>query len=160
MLKRWVCHPLADAAKINARLDASEALNANDAFRDIFASQLSKLPDLERLISRVHAGSCKPVDFLRVLEGFESIQEAVREVETQLDCSGEGLIGQLISTMPDLDALLKPWSTAFDREKVKESSIFVPEAGVEPDFDEAQEIVGGIIEKLNELLKTYMKDLR
>ncbi|KAF8542753.1 muts domain V-domain-containing protein [Trichophaea hybrida] len=160
MMKRWVCHPLSDAAKINARLDAIDELNANDTCRDVFSSQLSKLPDLERLISRVHAGSSKPIDFLRVLEGFESIQDAVEEIEAQLDCSSEGLIGQLVSAMPDLDALLKPWSTAFDREKVKESGILVPEAGIEPDFDEAQEIVDGILEMMNGLLKTYMKDLR
>ncbi|KAF8540991.1 hypothetical protein BDD12DRAFT_830791 [Trichophaea hybrida] len=128
MLKQWVCHPLADAAKINARLDAVDALNANDTFRDVFKSQMSKLPDLERLISRVHAGSSKAIDFLRVLEGFERIQGAIEEIK--LNGTGEGLIGQLLSKTPDLDELLKPWSTAFDREKVRDNGVFVPEPGL------------------------------
>jgi len=157
MLKQWVCHPLADAAKINARLDAIDALNANDIFRDVFTSQLSKLPDLERLISRVHAGSSKAIGFLRVLEGFERIQSAIEEIK--LYGTGEGLIGQLLSKMPDLDALLKPWSTAFDREKVKDNGVLVPEPGVESDFDESQGVIEDIIDKLNVLLKKYMKDL-
>ncbi|KAF8245208.1 DNA mismatch repair protein Msh6 [Wilcoxina mikolae CBS 423.85] len=157
MLKQWVCHPLADAAKINARLDAVDALNANDTFRDVFKSQMSKLPDLERLISRVHAGSSKAIDFLRVLEGFERIQGAIEEIK--LNGTGEGLIGQLLSKMPDLDELLKPWSTAFDREKVRDNGVFVPEPGVESDFDESQDRIEDIIDKLNTLLKKYMKDL-
>ncbi|KAF8542522.1 muts domain V-domain-containing protein [Trichophaea hybrida] len=157
MLKQWVCHPLADAAKINARLDAVDALNANDTFRDVFKSQMSKLPDLERLISRVHAGSSKAIDFLRVLEGFERIQGAIEEIK--LNGTGEGLIGQLLSKTPDLDELLKPWSTAFDREKVRDNGVFVPEPGVESDFDESQDRIEDIIDQLNTLLKKYMKDL-
>lgn len=158
MLKQWVCHPLAEASKINARLDAIDALNANDTFRDVFTSQLSQLPDLERLISRVHAGSCRTIDFLRVLEGFERIQGAIEEIK--LYGSGEGLIGQLLSKMPDLDSLLEPWGSAFDRQKVKDNGVLVPEPGVETDFDESQDTIEGIIGELNKLLKKYMKDLK
>lgn len=68
LLRQWVCHPLADAEKINARLDAVDALNADSSITSNFTSSLSKLPDLERLISRVHAGRCKAQDFLKVLE--------------------------------------------------------------------------------------------
>ncbi|EEH39444.2 hypothetical protein PAAG_08713 [Paracoccidioides lutzii Pb01] len=50
MFKQWVCHPLVDAKKINARLDAVDALNADNAIRNQFSSQLTKMPDLERLI--------------------------------------------------------------------------------------------------------------
>jgi DNA mismatch repair protein MSH6 len=74
MLRQWVCHPLGDAAKINARLDAVEALNADLTITDRFTASLSKIPDLERLISRIHAGRCKATDFLKVLEGFEQIE--------------------------------------------------------------------------------------
>lgn len=158
MLKQWVCHPLLDPAKIDARLDAVDALNANDTFRDVFTSQLSKLPDLERLISRVHAGSSRAVDFLRVLEGFERIQSAVEEIK--LYGSGEGLIGQLLSKMPDLEALLKPWATAFDREKVKENGVLVPESGVEEDFDASQDTIEDIILQLNQVRDKYSKEYR
>jgi len=157
MLKQWVCHPLLDPAKINARLDAVDALNANNTFRDVFTSQLTKLPDLERLISRVHAGSSRAVDFLRVLEGFERIQSAVEEIKPY--GSGEGLIGHLLSKMPDLETLLNPWATAFDREKVKEN-VLVPERGVEEDFDASQDTIEDIILQLNQLRNKYSKELR
>lgn len=158
MFKQWLCHPLSDAKKINARLDVVDALNANSGFRDTFVSRLSKMPDLERLISRIHAGSSKAVDFLRVLEGFEQIRDAIDEVRAHGE--GDGLIGGLIASMPNLKECLQPWESAFDREKAKYQGVLVPERGVELDFDKSQDNIEGIIGELNMLLKEYSTKLK
>ncbi|KAI4173967.1 MAG: hypothetical protein LQ348_006446, partial [Seirophora lacunosa] len=155
--KQWVCHPLMDSVKINARLDAVEALNADSTVRDRFTSQLSKLPDLERLISRIHAGSCKAADFVRVLDGFEQI-EYTMSLLTKFG-AGEGLIGQLILSMPDLKKTLAPWKDAFDRTKAREAAILVPERGVEEDFDTSQDRIELILGDLSKLLQKTRKDL-
>jgi DNA mismatch repair protein MSH6 len=157
MFKQWVCHPLADAARINARLDAVDSLNADDTLRDRFTSSMAKMPDLERLISRIHAGSCKPQDFVRVLEGFEQINYT-------MDLIGavgavDGIIGQLISSMPDLASALEHWNTAFDRRKAKEQGLLIPEPGVEEDFDASQAKIDKILADLDQLLKRVQKDL-
>ncbi|KAI1977161.1 DNA mismatch repair protein msh6 [Ophidiomyces ophidiicola] len=157
LFKQWVCHPLMDSDRINARLDAVDALNADDNVREQFSSQLSKLPDLERLISRVHAGGCKCQDFVRVLEGFEQIDYTVSLLKQT--GSGEGIIGQLISSMPNLDGLLQYWKTAFDRTKAKESGVLVPEPGVEEDFDISTERVQKIEHDLEQLLKRVRREL-
>lgn len=157
MFKQWVCHPLADAAKINLRLDAVDSLNADPAVRDRFTSQLTKLPDLERLISRIHAGSCKAQDFVRVLEGFEQIDYTMSLVKAV--GSGDGVIGQLISAMPNLDSALGPWKTAFDHAKAKEDGLLVPEQGVEEDFDNSQDLIEQIHAELEALLKKTRRDL-
>lgn len=157
MFKQWVCHPLIDANKINARLDAVDSLNADSTVRDRFTSQLTKLPDLERLISRIHAGSCKAQDFVRVLEGFEQIDYTMSLVKAV--GSGDGVIGQLISAMPDLDGCLKHWKTAFDRSKAKEDGLLVPEKGVEEDFDASQDHIEQILADLESLLKKTRRDL-
>lgn len=159
MFKQWLCHPLASANEINARLDAVDALNADSGFRDTFVSRLSKIPDLERLISRIHAGSSKAIDFLRVLEGFEQIRDVMEEI--QVHGEGEGLIGKLIANMPDLRECLQPWESAFDREKAKApQGVLVPERGVESDFDESQDNIEGIIGELNAILKEYSVNLK
>lgn len=158
MFKQWLCHPLADANKINARLDAVDALNADAGFRDAFVSRLSKMPDLERLISRIHAGGSKAADFLRVLEGFEQIRDAMEEIQAHGE--GEGLIGKLIASMPDLKKCLQSWESAFDREKAKNQGVLVPEKGVEPNFDESQDNVEAVIGELNALLKEYSVKLK
>ncbi|KAI4247114.1 MAG: hypothetical protein LQ352_006222, partial [Teloschistes flavicans] len=155
--KQWVCHPLMDSARINARLDAVEALNADSTVRDRFTSQLTKLPDLERLISRIHAGVCKAADFVRVLDGFEQIEYTMGLLAKF--GAGEGVIGQLISSMPDLREPLARWKDAFDRTKAKEDGILVPEHGVEEDFDSSQDRIESILANLDKLLQKTRKDL-
>lgn len=155
--RQWVCHPLADPVKINARLDAVESLNADTTIRDRFTSQLTKLPDLERLISRIHAGSCRAQDFNRVLEGFEQVEYTMSLLKSV--GGGDGVIGQLIDAMPDLTELLKRWKTAFDRTKARDNDILVPERGVEEDFDESQDRIDQVQAGLEKLLKKYRREL-
>lgn len=156
LFKQWVCHPLVDPVKINARLDAVESLNADTSVRDQFTSSLTKMPDLERLISRIHAGACKAQDFVRVLEGFEQIEYTMGLLEET--GSGEGVIGLLISSMPDLASALNPWKIAFDRTKANKNGILVPELGVEEDFDESQKRIEEIMAELESLLQETRRE--
>lgn len=155
--KQWVCHPLMDSKRINTRLDAVDSLNADPSVRDQFSSQLTKMPDLERLISRVHAGNCKAQDFVRILEGFEQIDYTMGLLKES--GTGEGIIGQLIAGMPDLASLLGYWKTAFDRSKAKDNGILVPEPGVESDFDSSQETIEQLHKDLDNLLKKERREL-
>ena len=161
MFKAWVCHPLMDTMKINARLDAVDSLNANTVVRDRFTSQMTKMPDLERLISRIHSGHCKTQDFVRVLEGFEQTDYTISLLSSNTGKSSdnEGVIGQLIAAMPDLASRLDYWKNAFDREKAKQNGILVPEKGIEEDFDTSQEAIEAIQAELNALLKKWRKEL-
>ncbi|KAJ8605278.1 hypothetical protein MRB53_041472 [Persea americana] len=157
MLRQWLCHPLADCDRINLRLDAVEGLNANDTVMDRFTASLSRLPDLERLISRIHAGHCRPQDFLRVLEGFEQIEYTMSLLGSL--GKGEGLLGQLITAMPDLAGALDHWKDAFDRTKARDDGLLIPQPGVEHDFDESQERIDTVLSKLDQLLNRTRKEL-
>ncbi|KAL2870260.1 mismatch repair ATPase MSH6 [Aspergillus lucknowensis] len=157
MFKQWVCHPLIDPKKINARLDAVDALNADFSVRDQFSSQLTKMPDLERLISRIHAANCRAQDFVRVLEGFEQIEYTMSILRDS--GSGEGVIGQLINSMPDLTELLEYWKTAFDHARARENGLLVPKPGIEEDFDNSQASIKQLHQELEDLLKRVRRDL-
>jgi len=157
MLRQWVCHPLADSKSINARLDAVEALNADSSVTDNFTSSLTKLPDLERLLSRIHAGRCKAQDFLKVLEGFEQIEYTMSLLRSFGE--GEGVIGQLIASMPNLADTLTHWKDAFDRDIAKSDGILVPQPGVESDFDESQASIQKAEADLEQHLKKARRDL-
>ena len=157
MLRQWVCHPLADVVKINQRLDAVDALNADGTVMDRFTSSLSRLPDLERLISRVHAGRCRPQDFVRVLEGFEQIEYTMSMLGSF--GKGEGLLGQLITAMPDLAGALHSWKDAFERNKAKDEGLFIPQPGFDEDFDESQEHIENVEKALKKLLNKARQDL-
>lgn len=158
MFRQWVAHPLCNIDKINERLDAVELLNKDPSVREQFASQLVKMPDLERLISRIHAAACKPEDFVRVLEGFEQIEYTMTLVSAYQ--GGNGLLDKLISSMPNLEEPLAYWRTAFDRRKAREEKIMIPERGIEQDFDNSLESMGQIKEQLNELIATQRVALK
>jgi DNA mismatch repair protein MSH6 len=71
LFRQWVCHPLRSADAINKRLDAVDDFNSILGVMEEISESLKRLPDLERLLSRIHAESCKLKDFLAVLDGFE-----------------------------------------------------------------------------------------
>lgn len=150
LFRQWVAHPLGDIQRINERLDAVDLLNDDQSVREQFASQLVSMPDLERLISRIHACACKPEDFVRVLEGFEQIQYTMTLVSAYK--GGNGVLDRLISSMPDLEEPLSYWRTAFDRKKAKEDKILLPEKGIDEDFDNSQEHINNIKASLQEIL--------
>ena len=157
MFRQWVCHPLADPKKINERLDAVDSLNADRTMREQFTTQMTRMPDLERLISRIHAGICKPEDFVRVLEGFEQIEYTM----SLLGAFGgaDGIIDRLLSAMPDLEEPLEYWKTAFDRTQARDHKLLIPERGIEEDFDASQDRIAEIKSELQALLVKQRKAL-
>ncbi|RDL29783.1 DNA repair protein MutS, III [Venustampulla echinocandica] len=154
MFRQWVCHPLADASRINERLDAVDMINADRSLSDQFVASMTRMPDLERLISRIHAGVCKAEDFVRVLDGFEQIEYTMGLLRAF--GSGDGIVDRLINTMPDLAEPLEWWKTAFDRSKARDHKVLVPERGVEEDFDNSQDHV----EELEAALESYLQKTR
>lgn len=158
LFRSWVAHPLCNIDRINERLDAVEMLNADQTVREQFASQLVKMPDLERLISRIHAGACKPEDFVKVLEGFEQIEYTMGLLGSYK--GGNGLVDRLISSMPDLDEPLSYWRTAFDRNKARDEKILIPERGIEDDFDQSSDRIDEIKQQLEDLLAEKKKEFK
>ena len=59
--------PLRNVSDINARLDAVQDIMDHPTFEADFVDVAKGLPDLERIVSRIHAKSCKVKDFLAVL---------------------------------------------------------------------------------------------
>lgn len=158
LFRQWVCHPLCNIEKINERLDAVDMLNTDVSVREQFSSQLTKMPDLERLLSRIHAGACRPEDFVKVLEGFEQI-----EYTTSLLGAfggGNGLIDRLVTAMPDLNEPLSFWKSAFDRTKAREEKVLIPERGIEEDFDYSHDTIVDIKEDLQALLDKKRAELK
>ena len=49
-------------------LDAVEDLMSHPTFESEFMEVAKGLPDLERIVSRIHAKNCKTKDFLKVLK--------------------------------------------------------------------------------------------
>ncbi|KAK8064352.1 hypothetical protein PG994_006990 [Apiospora phragmitis] len=158
LFRQWICHPLCNIEKINERLDAVDMLNSNTEIREQFSSEMTKMPDLERLISRIHAGACRPEDFVRVLDGFEQIEYAMGLLATS--GSGNTLVNRLISSMPDLSEPLAFWKSAFDRKKAREEKMLIPAEGIEEDFDANAATIAGLKKDLQRLLEKKKTELK
>ncbi|KAI2622332.1 DNA mismatch repair protein Msh6 [Hypoxylon sp. NC1633] len=158
LFRQWVCHPLGDSQKINERLDAVDMFNADPTIREKLSSQMTRMPDLERLISRIHAGACRPEDFVRVLEGFEQIECTMGLLDNF--GRGQSLVDRLVSSMPNLEEPLSYWKTAFDRKRAREEKILVPERGIEEDFDKSHDKIVEIKDDLQTLLNEKKGQLK
>ena len=122
LFRLWLCHPLRSATEINARLDATETLNSQLDIRDHFLSTFNRLPDLERLLSRIHAGRCKVTDFVRTLEAFQAILKGINQIKETAEMNevaSASLLGKLLGSFDGLKGLLDGWEHAFDWEKAK-----------------------------------------
>lgn len=155
MMKKWLMHPLLKKDDINQRLDTVDFLLSNDEVRTELESYLSKIPDLERLLSRVHSGNLKVKDFDKVLQGFETIVKLLNDMKA---VELKGALSKYVSAIPDsLFPDVNNWSNAFDRKKALHDGVLVPHKGIEPEFDESLDRIANLEEELNSVLRSYRK---
>ncbi|KAA1083414.1 DNA mismatch repair protein msh6 [Puccinia graminis f. sp. tritici] len=158
LFRHWLCSPLQDGDAIRARLDAVDFLMNNPSFEEKF-STLSGLPDLERLISRVHAGACTVPNFLKVLKAFEKICSTIQELRQLIDETPAMLLKELMDALPDTDKLLQNLEDMFtlndDRREL------LPLEGKDESYDmaleeerEAEKALKAELKAAKKLLKT------
>ncbi|KAL6049811.1 DNA mismatch repair protein msh6, variant 2 [Balamuthia mandrillaris] len=161
LFRRWLTKPLHNVADINDRLDAVEDFNNMDdtqmmGFRSRLEECLKNLPDLERLISRIHAGSANIKQFLRVLIGFEQIWNLITE-EFQRIAVKSKLLQALLTvnsrTTPSgrqglfpstLGEPLGNFRTAFDWDTAIERDKIIPNEGTDEGYDQARARVADV----------------
>jgi DNA mismatch repair protein MutS len=91
LLRTWINQPLLDIQRLNARLDAVEALTTDEALREELRGMLRGMSDLERLTNRLLVGKAGPRDLLGLRESLNIIPQ----------------IQALIQPIPALAALIK-----------------------------------------------------
>lgn len=189
LLKQWLCAPLCNPASIRDRLDAVEDLMAAQAQATDVTDLLKKLPDLERLLSKIHSigtplkgqdhpdsravlyeevtySKRKIADFLSALEGFKTMREIVSIFEAVLSDFRSPLLRQLVTVtgekdglFPDLSAELRRWDTAFDHQKARTTGVITPKAGFDPEYDQALADIKACEQELLDYLDRQKKRL-
>ncbi len=100
MLRRWVLFPLRKTGEIKARQDALEHFFRHPDFREIASTELAKIGDLERIVSKVAVGRANPRDMQQLRLALESIylireacleaeEDSIRHIGEQLDACKE-----------------------------------------------------------------------
>ncbi|KAA8583923.1 DNA mismatch repair protein Msh6 [Etheostoma spectabile] len=187
LLKQWLCAPLCNPTSIKDRLDAVEDLMAAQAQATEVSDLLKKLPDLERLLSKIHSigtplkgqdhpdsravlyeevtySKRKIADFLSALEGFKTMQEIITVLTPVTAESRSALLRQMASLtsekdglFPDLSAELKRWETAFDHQKARTTGVITPKAGFDPEYDQALASIKNCEQELQDYLDRQKK---
>ncbi|KAI9278907.1 muts domain V-domain-containing protein [Phascolomyces articulosus] len=164
LFKRWLCHPLRNVADINDRLDAVEDLNEHMDIHESLSRQLVGIPDLERLISRIHAKRCQVKEFLAALEGFEKIMTIIGELKSSQDRLSSKLLKSIINKFPDIDTKLNFFRHGFveatveiDYQKMK---VIIPKSGVNQEYDDLHEQIRQAEKRFDSHLLQKKKELK
>ncbi|CAN3362434.1 DNA mismatch repair protein Msh6p [Diutina catenulata] len=151
-MRQWTMLPLANAEALNQRLDSVDFLMETGSFRVKIDQLLNGLPDLERLVARVHAGSLRFREFVKVVESFERLVQ-VPELREYVPAS-TALASTLAQFPDDLASAIGEWDGAFDRKRALEDEV-VPADGVDAAYDESRAEMDRIEDELASLLKEY-----
>ena len=86
LLRRWVALPLKEIQSIRERQNIVEYILQNSDFRELLESQLQKMGDVERIVSKVAAGRVTPREILQLknaLYAIESVMNACTEADSE-----------------------------------------------------------------------------
>ena len=101
LLRAWLNQPLLELGRLNARLNAVEALFSSDISRDEIAAALKPVADIERLVNRIVLGKAGPRELIGLKDGLAAVPR----------------LGELIEDMPSLEPIaqrLDPCQPVFD----------------------------------------------
>ncbi|KAI4503557.1 hypothetical protein M0802_000960 [Mischocyttarus mexicanus] len=180
LLREWICRPSCRKNVIKERQEAIQELMGRVNEVQSIRTMLSSLPDLERLLSKIHAlgnkaklwnhpegraimfegqtySKRKIMDFTTTLDGFEKVLEIINlcsDFETSL-------LSQCIKFEPEgefphLRETLDYFKTAFDHEEAKKQGCIVPKNGVDDEYDS----VLSQLEEIKQDLDAYLEKQR
>jgi len=178
-LRHWVVAPLLQPSSIRARQVAIKELMELPESGDI-RTQIKKIPDLERLISKIHTvgdlkrnsshpdsravmfegniySKRKIMDLLTCLDGFKQSMEIItlfqeKEFESKM-LRNITHFEKEGGEFPDLTEILGFFENAFDHNSAKKEGKIVPSDGVDEDLDSANEDLRQIKRELDAYLK-------
>ena len=161
LLRRWLGQPLLDLSALEQRLDAVDSFYREGMARGSVAVALAGVADLERVISRVVAGTVAPRELLALKSGLETLPE-LRERVGELGPSLEWLRAGLMPS-PDVVSLIEAAIEPEPSGGVGDGNVI--RSGFSPEIDElksasanARQYIAGLEQKERE--RTGIRSLR
>uniref|UniRef100_A0A914XGZ6 DNA mismatch repair protein n=1 Tax=Plectus sambesii TaxID=2011161 RepID=A0A914XGZ6_9BILA len=186
LLRQWVCAPLCDPTPIRHRQDAIEALMDVDVkqFIDKATTVLKSLPDLERLLQKIHTlglkyrstthpdgravmfeaekySKRKINDLCSAIAGFQKVYDLARTFQKEASLSEKSLLLKNCfgEQFPDIADDLTHFQTSFDHAKAKKEGVIVPERGLDDEYDDICDKIVSCEKDLEDYLKQQRKKL-
>jgi DNA mismatch repair protein MutS len=157
-LRRWIERPLLEVDRINQRLEAVDALVADYMLREEARELLSRIPDIERIATRIVRLSASPNDLLALKSALEAIGP-LKDTLAPATSAGS-LFARVLAAMEKPPGVGELISAAISEELGE-----IIRAGYSTELDEAREFRDGAHGWLtrfeaDERLKTGLKTLK
>src|ERR687893_777300 len=157
-LRRWLERPLLEADRINQRLEAVDFLVADYMLREEAREHLSRIPDAERIATRIVRLSASPNDLLSLkgaLEALSPLKETLASAARE-----SSLLQRALAAMEEPPGVRELIAAAISEEEGE-----IIRVGYSGELDEAREFRDGAHDWLTrfeaeERLKTGLKTLK
>src|SRR5215211_1859374 len=157
-LRRWLERPLLEPDRVNQRLEAVDALVSDYMLREEAREHLSRIPDIERIATRIVRLSASPNDLLSLRSALEALGPLK---EALASAAPEGsLLARVLAAMEEPPGVRELIAAAISEEEGE-----IIRVGYSRELDEAREFRDGAHEWLtrfeaDERLKTGLKSLK
>jgi DNA mismatch repair protein MutS len=157
-LSRWLERPLLVADQIEQRLTAVDALHGDYMLREETRELLGRIPDIERIATRIVRLSASPNDLISLRKALEAVGPLRETLSPASEKSG--LLNGSLGAMEEPDGVRELILQAISEEEGE-----IIRAGYSPELDEAREFRDTAHEWLSrfeseERLKTGLKGLK
>ncbi|KAF7311618.1 DNA mismatch repair protein [Mycena kentingensis (nom. inval.)] len=159
LFRIWLCCPLREISDINARLDAIQDIMDHPEFESDFMDLAKGLPDLERIVSRIHAKNCTIKDFLKVLAAFKKLSHGLSHLGDVSENFASKTIFGLLRGAPDLIQNIKKVQAMYEKPEESAGEL-VPQAGKDEVYDEIMTEIGDLEKQLDDELERFKKELK
>ena len=137
LLRKWLVLPLKDQKTIERRLDTVEGFLANDDLLELLLNHLSKIGDLERLVSKVATRRINPREMNQLKSGLKHIHPMREELQQ----TKEAIYDAYVEQLNDCKSLLeKIESTLKDEVPLNSSQGNLIKEGIDEKLDELRSI--------------------
>jgi DNA mismatch repair protein MutS len=155
-LRRWLERPLLEAGRINQRLEAVDALTGDYMLREEAREHLSRIPDIERIATRIVRLSASPNELL----SLKGALEALGPLKESLAAGRSSLLERALAAMEEPPGVRELIAAAISEEEGE-----IIRVGYSGELDEAREFRDGAHDWLTrfeaeERLKTGLKTLK
>ncbi|KAL6731101.1 hypothetical protein Aduo_002009 [Ancylostoma duodenale] len=188
LLRQWICAPTCDVNVLKARQEAVEWFMSPAAARFVekLTELLRKIPDLERLLQKIHTlglkyraeshpdsravmfeaanyNKRKIKDLLNTLAGFQTCHDLIMLYDKhRQDHEGCPLVDQCIGVdnKMDLYSHLEHFTESFNHSVAEKEGIIVPQKGQDEEYDRACQSVTEAMHQLEVYRKEQENKLR
>ncbi|KAK9450703.1 muts domain V-domain-containing protein [Limtongia smithiae] len=167
LFRKWVGSPLVDREQLEYRIAAVEEIkNSRDPRLEKVCFVMSKLPDLENSLMKIHYGRCKQSELLTILRAFDRICTAFSEFDNSKQFMS-GDLNEYFGRLPKMRREISASLAAINQDAAAKNDIesFFKDDELYPDILDRRvaiatvecELEGFIADARKTLNKSYIK---